>query len=91
MIVIIDALDECEDKGGVAKLIEIITGAFREERTFCLRFFFTSRAEDYIAARFAEPQTRIKNSRLALENFKRFDETEGDEIARLSPHDLVCL
>jgi NACHT domain len=91
MIVIIDALDECEDKGGVAKLIEIITGAFREERTFCLRFFFTSRAEDYITAKFAEPQTRLKTSRLALEDFKRFDETEGDEIARLSPHDLVCL
>lgn len=38
VVVIIDALDECEDKGGVAKLIEIITGAFREEHIFLLCF-----------------------------------------------------
>jgi len=90
MIVIIDALDECEDKGGVKKLIEIITGAFQEEHIFPLRFFCTSRGEDYIVATFAEPMTQLKTSRLALEDFKRFDETEDEEITRLSPHDLVC-
>ena len=50
MIVIIDALDECEDKGGVVKLIEIITGAFHGEHSFPLCFFFTSRLENYVAA-----------------------------------------
>lgn len=89
MIVIIDALDECEDKNGVVKLIEIITGVLQEERSFPLSFFFTSRLEDYITGRFSEPMTQLKASRLALEDFKRFDETEDDEIARLNPVELV--
>lgn len=40
IIVIVDALNECEDKDGVLKLIEIITGVFQAEGTFPLRFFF---------------------------------------------------
>jgi hypothetical protein len=89
MIVIVDALDECEDKNGVVKLIEIITGVFRGERSFPLSFFFTSRLEDYIAVHFAEQTTKLKASQLALEDFRRFDETEDDEIARLTPRELV--
>lgn len=92
MIVIIDALDECEDTNGVAKLVEIITGTFWQhaERTFPLRFFFTSRVEDYISTSFAQPMTQTKTSRLALEDFKRFGDTEDEEIKRLSPQELVC-
>jgi hypothetical protein len=87
-IVVIDALDECEDEGGVAKLIEIITGAFRAEFTFPLRFFFTSRLEEHIASGFLEPTTTLRTNRLALEDFQD-DETEDEKIARLSPHELV--
>jgi hypothetical protein len=82
MVVIVDALDECEDKNGVAKLIDIITGVFRGESSCPLRFFFTSRLEDYIGAKFAEPSTQLKTCRLALEDFKSFAESEDDEIAR---------
>ena len=42
IIVVINALNECEDKDGVVKLIHIITGAFRVENRFPLHFFFTS-------------------------------------------------
>jgi len=71
------------------KLIEIVTGAFRGEHTFPLQFFFTSRAEDYIAGSFGGLTTKMKTSHLVLEDFRRFDETEDEEITRLSPHDLV--
>ena len=87
MIVVIDALDECEDKGGAVRLIEIITGAFRGEHSFPLCFFFTSRMEDNIVARFLEPTTHLKTSRLTLEDFKKLQAEE--EIARLGPRESV--
>ena len=89
MVVIVDALDACEDRNGVVKLIEIITAAVLDPHKFPLRFFFTSRLEDHIKEKFEEQPTGLKTCRLALEDFRRFDETEEDEIARLSPRELV--
>jgi hypothetical protein len=88
-IVIIDALDECEDEDGVVKLIKIITGAILAERTFPLCFFFTSRLEKHIASAFLEPMAMLKTNRLALQDFIQDDETEEEKIARLSPRELV--
>jgi hypothetical protein len=90
MVVIVDALDACEDRSGVVKLVEIITAAVTSPTVFPLRFFFTSRLEDYIGDKFEEQGTSLKTCRLALECFRRFDETEDDEIGRLSPRELVC-
>lgn len=80
---IIDALNECEDKDSVLKLIEIITGVFQAEGTFPLQFFFTSRLEGHIVSGFAKSATMQKTSQLAL------DETEDNKMARLSPRELV--
>jgi len=53
MVVVVDALDECEDRDAVKKLIRIIASACREP-LFPLRFFFTSRRDNYIAAELAD-------------------------------------
>jgi hypothetical protein len=53
MVVVVDALDECEDRDAVKKLIRIIASACREP-LFPLRFFFTSRRDNYIAVEFAD-------------------------------------
>jgi hypothetical protein len=56
MVVVVDALDECENKVGVLKLISIISNAHRKP-PFPLRFLFTSRAYDYIDNKFRNPTT----------------------------------
>jgi hypothetical protein len=58
-------------------------------------FFFTSRLAGYIGEKFVKQGKRLKTYRLAIEDFRRFCETEEDEIARLSPrelvHQIICL
>jgi len=53
MVIVVDALDECEDKDAMKKLIRIIASACREP-LFPLRFFFTSRRDNYITAEFTD-------------------------------------
>ena len=77
-------------RAGSRHLLKSLLERFGRSIYFRSVFFCTSRGEDYVVATFAEPMTQLKTSRLALENFKRFDETEDEEITRLSPHDLVC-
>ena len=47
MVIVVDAIDECNDKQMMADLISVIARAFRHYR-LPLRFFFTSRIEEYI-------------------------------------------
>ena len=89
MIVAIDALNECEDKDGVVKLIHIITRAFQAENRFPLRFFFTSQLEVHIASAFAEQMIMLKTCWLALSDFNGSDETRDDESAHPSPHEPI--
>src|SRR5882762_4551820 len=48
MVIVIDALDECDDKELMAKFIEVITEACRPGRRFPFRVFFTSRVEEHL-------------------------------------------
>ena len=50
---------------------------------------FISRLDVHIGEKFEEQGTRLQTYRLALEDFRRFDGAEDDEIARLSPRELV--
>jgi hypothetical protein len=51
-VIIVDALDECDDRQMVAEFIGIVAQAFRDHQLF-LRFFFTSRVEEHIRSMFA--------------------------------------
>jgi hypothetical protein len=54
MVIIIDALDECDNKQQIAEFIDIVASAFQESQIpLPLRFFFTSRVEEHIQGKFA--------------------------------------
>jgi hypothetical protein len=55
MVIVIDALDECDDKNAIAEFIEILLRASRDPR-FPFLFFVTGRAENYIMQRFSTPE-----------------------------------
>jgi NACHT domain len=53
-VIIIDALDECDDRQQIAKFIDIVACAFQgSQKPLPLRFFFTSRVEEHIRSKFA--------------------------------------
>ena len=54
MVVVIDALDACDDRSGVVKRIEVVTAAVPGPTVFPLLLFFTSQQEDYVGERFTE-------------------------------------
>ena len=68
MVIIVDAIDECNDKQMMANVISIIAQAFRHHR-LPLRFFFTSRVEEHILDRFTAPPALAATYRLNLHDF----------------------
>jgi hypothetical protein len=68
MVIVIDALDECDDRQMIAIFISIVGRAFREHR-LPLRFFFTSRIEEHIRSTFAASPTLDVTYCLSLHNF----------------------
>src|ERR1700691_2021355 len=68
MVVTIDALDECDDRGMMADFIDIVTCAFRDHQ-LPLRFFFTSRVEEHIQKKFMVSSALAATHRLALQDF----------------------
>lgn len=65
MVIIVDALDECEDKEAVARLVKTIVNALPSQ--FRLWFLFTSRADDHIETRFEDSITKPRTRHLPLE------------------------
>jgi NACHT domain len=54
MVIVVDALDECDDRQEIAEFIDIVACAFQESQMpLPLRFFFTSRVEEHIWSKFA--------------------------------------
>jgi len=47
-VIVIDALDECDDKDLMAEFIEVVIGAFQANRRLPFRVVFTSRVEEHI-------------------------------------------
>ena len=68
MVIIVDAIDERNDKQMMADLIGIIVQAFRHHR-LPLRFFFTSRVEEHILDKFTASAVLAATHRLNLHDF----------------------
>ena len=51
-VVVIDGLDECDDKGLTAEFIEVIISAFKDNSTLPFRIIITSRVEQHIQRKF---------------------------------------
>jgi hypothetical protein len=68
MVVVIDALDECDDKDDIAKVIEILVHASRDSR-LSVRFFVTGRAENHIQQKFSPPDAHFATYCLKLDAF----------------------
>jgi hypothetical protein len=56
MVIVIDALDECDDKEAIAEFIEILLCA-SQDCQFPFLFFVTGRTENYIVQRFSPPES----------------------------------
>ena len=68
MVVLIDALDECDDNDLMVEFIGIAADAYRRSRRFPLRFIFTSRMEGHLQnPKASEARSLIYH--LALQNF----------------------
>jgi hypothetical protein len=50
-VIIVDALDECDDKEKIADFIDIVARTLRDDQV-SIRFLFTSRVEDHIQKKF---------------------------------------
>ena len=83
MVVVIDGLDECDDKVMIAEFIGIVAGTFRD-RQFPLRFFFTSRVDEHIQKAFSAPLVVPVTYRLALQVFKTDEDIQIFFRARFS-------
>ncbi|RXW11877.1 hypothetical protein EST38_g13978 [Candolleomyces aberdarensis] len=60
-VVVIDGLDECEDKQGVMDFIDHMLDYFKRHSSIPLRFFIASRVEEHI-------RTRLQNDGVRLDN-----------------------
>jgi len=77
MVILIDALDECDDKELMAEFIEIITDACQGNDQFPFRIFFTSRVEEHLRKKFESPVARSVMYPLSLPDFDA-----GDDIRK---------
>jgi hypothetical protein len=68
LVIVIDALDECNDKDDIAKFIEILVRAFCDRR-LSVRFFVTGRAENHIQQKFSSPEAHSATYCLRLQDF----------------------
>jgi hypothetical protein len=66
MVIVIDALDECDDKAGIEQFIENL---LRASRDLPFLFFMTGRAENHIIRWFAPPEIHSTTYCLALQEF----------------------
>ncbi|RXW17659.1 hypothetical protein EST38_g8191 [Candolleomyces aberdarensis] len=89
-LIVIDALDECEDKQGVQELLDCMFRFFKNKPFIPLRVFITSRVEQHIHVRLNGRGVRIEDladhsSREDVETFMHaaFDtHTKGDPIVQ---------
>ena len=69
MVIVVDALDECDDRQTIAKFIDIVARAYKDRRMSRLRFFFTSRVEEHIRSTFADSTALNVTNCLSLQEF----------------------
>ncbi|KAF6752711.1 hypothetical protein DFP72DRAFT_1011525 [Ephemerocybe angulata] len=83
-LVVIDGMDECEDREEVASLIDHMISFFKDNRRIPLRFFITSRVEEHIRTHLESPQVKLVNlaDNAALEDIAYVMEMTFKEAAR---------
>jgi NACHT domain len=69
LLMVIDALDECDDKNLMAEFIGIVIDECRRGRQLPIRFFFTSRIEEHIKKKLETSSARSAMYPLALQDF----------------------
>ena len=74
MVIIVDALDECNDKDSMAKFIEIIIDASADRRQFPFRIFLTSKVEEHLRKKLEGPADRRLIHPLNLQDFDASDD-----------------
>jgi NACHT domain len=67
-VIIIDALDECEDKEKIADFIDVVACTLRDDQ-LAIRFLFTSRVDDHIQKKFLTSPAMDTTYHLNLEKF----------------------
>jgi hypothetical protein len=65
MLIVIDALDECDDKKSIAEFIQSVANVFQENRRLPIRIFYTSRIEEHLRKKLEAPMVYPLN----LEDF----------------------
>jgi hypothetical protein len=68
MLVVIDGLDECDDKDAIAEFVGILLHA-SQDRQFPFLFLLTGRAENHILQMFSPPESQLLTYSLALQDF----------------------
>jgi hypothetical protein len=83
-IIVIDGLDECEDRRGVEEFIDHILDFFAENSSIPLRFFIASRVEQHIRARLEVDGVRLGNidSHTPRRDIKRFLQASFETAAK---------
>jgi len=69
LVIVIDGLDECDDKPAMAEFITAIVDMFLGDARLPLRIFVTSRVEEHIQEKLATSEARSVLRRLALEQY----------------------
>jgi hypothetical protein len=69
MVMVIDGLDECDDKPVMAEFITAVVDMFLGDPRLPLRIFVTSRVEEHIQENLATSEARSVLRRLALEQY----------------------
>lgn len=69
MVIVIDALDECDDKALMAEFIGVLIDVFHENRHLPLRVIVTSRVEEHIRQILDTPAASSVTHHLSLQGF----------------------
>lgn len=80
LVVVIDALDECNDKRAIQEFIEVLAKAWLDE-SFPIRWLLTSRREEHIRRAFSDDTAQASTSLIHLEDYDA-----GVDIERFLTH-----
>jgi energy-coupling factor transporter ATP-binding protein EcfA2 len=69
LVIVIDGLDECDDKPGMAEFITAVVDTFLGDPRLPLQIFVTSRVEEHIRDKLAIPGAYLVSRHLALEQY----------------------
>lgn len=96
LVVVVDALDECNDHDSIRIFITLLTQTCGKD-SLPLRFLLASRAEDHIRQSFASDSAQSTTYILELEKFNAdrditiFLRSKFDEIRHLNPRQFQCV